>query len=642
MATKSMMEIMEASTKAVNKQLTAQANTNKANDISTIGAVSLVAGFRSEFLYKPNDVMENLYNNRETFTNNPAVNVTPPQFGVLGHIDPSRVFLFDAIKSISNLREQLVGVGNIANKVDDLFSEIKEKNKNEALGIFDDQLDPLRWRNYNKTNALLFSIDYEFEVMEGTQKKIEKRSKITKLENLDDDSNHISSVYSTALFSTANSYKKEIREIDQLHNQLMNLQNQLSHALIRKKNQLVKLDAEIPVLQRNLANLNQERIKAQGEYQMVLALVAEDWQRVNQEYARRERILTNHSGLYFVRVMETPYARTSLVDRDLRYGRIEDLVPATAISQDELPEDLEDYIETIVDIPIANWKNFNGSWNYLPSRNTIIKLMEQRKLRLTYLSQKTRKASSSKFVPMLQIHQAILQDYARFEFLHEASLQAFYQRAVNVISLEDLLTGTPHQLRTKAQNFRNQLDQATHALLTKLHNIKPGIRLEWATRAELDQLDLRDPYSWPGLKDEQQEDIGNVRSMIELINWWWRQLNDNASSASVTAVRNLLRAALMVAVGDDPKEMIHGYLQVIPGQFRAGDLLRAKLNRHAPIGTFLQLVNGNNQLIGKLRVEDADENGTVVSVAQVLHQEKIESTSQFSVIGIKTTGRSFV
>lgn len=640
MATKNIMGTMETSIKGSNQQLMINATPDNTNLIA--GHINLSVEAARELLYKPNDVIENLYNNRETFINNPAISVTPPQFGVLGHIDPSRMFLLDAIKSITDLRTQLIGNGNIVDKANKLFTQVKSENKNKGLGIADNELNPEYWEKYNKTADAIFSVDYDVEVIEGTQKKIESRSKITKLENLDIDSSKVSSVYSTALFSTANNFKKEIREIDQLHNQLMTLQNQLSHALIRKKNQLTKIDAEIPVLQRNLANLNQQRIKAYAEYQMVLGLVAEDWVRVNQEYARRERILTNHSGLYFVRVMESPFNRTSLVDRSLRYGSIEDLVPATAISQDELPEDIEDYIETIIDIPISNWKQFNDSWNYLPARNTVNKLMEQRRLRLTYLSQKTRKASSSKFVSMLQTHQSILQDYARFDFIQEFSLQAFYRKAAEVISLEDLLTGTPHQLRGKAQAFRNQLDQAIHSLLAKLQNIKPSVRLEWATAAELDQLDLRNPQSWPNQQQEQQEDIGNLRSMIELVNWWWRQLNDNATSASVTAVRNLLRAALMVSVGDDPKEMIHGYLQVIPGQFRTGDLLRAKLNRHAPIGTFLQLVNETNQLIGKLRVEDADENGTVVSVAQILQQEMIRTTSQFSVIGIKTTGRSFV
>lgn len=739
MADKKVMGIMEMAVSASNQNMLIKATESSTNMLMAGQINVMAAGIKNELLYKPNDVIENLYNNRETILNNPATNITPPQFGILGHLDPSRIFLQDAIKAITDLREQLVGNDRIANKVHKLFSEIKAINKSEDLGIPDDQLDVDFWGNYNKTKDAIFSIEYDVSEkfdstiyfdsekfldknretltghveflktnshtvtleayaygstsavnlaksdqqanaisqylvsqgiaasriikramgdpddgdknrvillfaagVENNLRRNIKRSGITTMNRLDMDIGKVSSVYSTALFATANNYKKEIREIDQLQNQLMTLQNQLSHALVRKRNLLVKLDAEIPVLQRSLANLNQERIKALAEYQMVLSLVAEDWQKVAQEYARREKILTNHNGLYFVRAQETPFNRTSLVDRQLRYGRIEDLVPATAIHQDELPEDIEDYIEAIVDIPIANWRVFNDSWSSLPSRNTIIKLMEQRKLRLTYLSQKKRKASSSKFVSTLKSHQSILQDYARFEFVQEASLQAFYRRAVSVISLEDLLTGSPHQLRSQAQAFRNQLDQATHALLAKLQNIKPATRMAWATAAELDQLNLRNPNTWPGLKEEQEDDINNLRSLIELVNWWWRQLNDNASSASVTAISNLLRAVMMVSVGDDPKEMIHGYLQVIPGKFKAGDLLRATLNRHVPLGTFLQLVNERNELIGKLRVEDADENGSVVSIAQVLREETITTASQFSVVGIKTSGRSFV
>ena len=697
---------------------------------------------KSSSLITSNMAVDALFNNREAVVNNPTTSITPPQFGVLGHIDPTRVFLLDAMQAITELRSQLNGEGNLAKKIDELLSEILTKNTDHQLGISAIHLEN-RWKTFDSSNVRLFDLNYEYAedtydtlyfktgeenipdsykldlnshlsfilnsnhtvtldafafggtsavnlarsdrlarqveqylVSQGvassriiktakgspdnsvdkndrvvilypnniknTLKKVISRNNISNIHDLDRDIGKVASVYSTALFTTANNYKKEIKEVDGLHNQLMLIHKQLSAALAGKNKKLEKIKSEIPVMQRSLENLNQQRLKTLAEYKMVVSLVAEDWLRVSTEYSKRERILTNNSGLYFVRAQETPFTKPSPVDKSLRYGRIEDLVPATAISQDELPEEIEDYIETIVDIPIANWKQFNDSWNYLPSRNTIIKLMEQRKLRLTYLSQKTRKASSSKFVPMLQVHQSILQDYARFEFLQEASLQAFYRRAVEVISLEDLLTGTPHQLRGKAQAFRNQLDQATHALLAKLQNIKPGIRLEWATQAELDQLDLRNPYSWPGLKDEQQEDIGNVRSMIELVNWWWRQLNDNASSSSVTAVRNLLRAALMVSVGDDPKEMIHGYLQVIPSIFKAGDVLRAKLNRHAPIGTLLQLVNENNQLIGKLRIEDADENGSLVSITQILGNTSTTGMSQFSVIGIKTTGRSFV
>lgn len=717
-------------------------NLSLAMDMAEKPAINIMSDARAASLITSSSIVDALFNNREQLVNNPGVTITPPQFGVLGHLDPTRVFLQDAMQAITELRSQLNGESGLAKKIDELLTEITNKNTEHQLGVTENHLEN-RWKGFNSAGRHIFELNYQFaedsseiiyfqageeklseankidlqahasflantthlvtldayafgssasvnlsksnrlaaqleqyliaagiassrivKVAKGgpdneidkndrvvivypngiknTTKKLISRADIRSIGDLDKDFGNVASVYSTALFTTANNYKKEIKEVDVLHNQLMLIHKQLSAALATKRNKLEKINSEIPLMQRNLESLNQQRLKALAEYQMVLSLVAEDWARVEAEYKKRERILTNHSGLYFVRAQETPFTRPSPVDKSLRYGRIEDLVPATAISQEELPEEIEDYIETIVDIPIANWKQFNDSWNYLPSRNTIIKLMEQRKLRLTYLSQKTRKASSSKFVPMLQVHQSILQDFARFEFLQEASLQAFYRRAVEVISLEDLLTGTPHQLRGKAQAFRNQLDQATHALLAKLQNIKPGIRLEWATQAELDQLDLKNPYSWPGLKDEQQEDIGNVRSMIELVNWWWRQLNENASSASVTSVGNLLRAALMVSVGDDPKEMIHGFLQVIPASFKTGDVLRAKLNRHAPIGTLLQLVNENNQLIGKLRIEDADENGSLVSVTQILGSQLTNGSAQFSVVGIKTTGRSFV
>lgn len=612
-----------------NVALALDGNERKKNEVDVINFNPSVAVEQAHIFSEISKVDINAkFNFAETLMANQIKDFVPEKFGVLEHIDLNRGFLKDAIDGILDLRGQLFaestnGVKSLRNRMDDLLRYAKALNIDVSQYNFNfiDELD--------KDDRVVAKVD-DIVITKGIAiDKIDAKTNAAEL-------------YPTALFSAGNALRSDVRLIDQIHVLLMRLVKDINSTLTKKRNELSKLDEEIPIEQRNLANLNQERIKAYAEYQMVLSLVAEDWNRVEQEYRKRERILTNNSGLYFVRAQETPFTKPSPVDKSLRYGRIEDLVPATAISQDELPEEIEDYIETIVDIPIANWKPFNESWNYLPSRNTIIKLMEQRKLRLTYLSQKMRKASSSKFVPMLQIHQSILQDYARFEFLQEASLQAFYRRAVEVISLEDLLTGTPHQLRGKAQAFRNQLDQATHALLAKLQNIKPGIRLEWATQAELDQLDLRNPYSWPGLKDEQQEDIGNVRSMIELVNWWWRQLNDNASSSSVTAVRNLLRAALMVSVGDDPKEMIHGYLQVIPSIFKAGDVLRARLNRHAPIGTLLQLVNENNQLVGKLRIEDADENGSLVSITQILGNTSTTGMSQFSVIGIKTTGRSFV
>lgn len=587
--------------------------------------------------------VQDIFNKNETLPIKEIEKIVPDKFGVLGHIDPSRQLLVDALAGIASLRDQLKDTGNNAENEADtviakarkLIAEIGQRNDVEGLGI-----QPNYWGSFNKINVPLATVTYQ----DADKKPIDiplsriadiplELDKNTKVQN--------ASLYSAALFSVGNNMRNDLREVDSLHGMLMRLQENLSRALAAKKNKLTKLDQEIPERQRELANLDQARLKALGESKMVAALVEENWRKVEAFYQKREKILTNHRGIYFARASETPVGKSTLLDVDLRYGKLEDLVPGTAISHLELPDDIEPYIETIADMPIVNWKFFNPYWNQLPARWTVLKWLDNRRLRLGYLVRQPRRVAN-KFNGLMQSHQSILQDYARFNIVGDNSLQAFYREAVKIISLEDLLTGTPHQLRGRAQHFRNQLDQATHLLLSSLQSVTPSVRLDWATAAELDQLDLRQPNSWPGMQQAKFNDLSEMRTLVELVNWWWRQLNDNASSAAVTALRNLLRAALMVAVGDDPKEMLHGYLQTIPVQFRAGELLRATLNRHAAIGTELQLVNERDQVVGKLHVEDADERGAVLRIAQLYNNEKPSPAAQFSLVGIKPAVRSVV
>lgn len=579
--------------------------------------------------------IQEIFNKNETLAFKDVDKLTPAKFGVLGHIDPSRNMLVDALASIKSLRDQLKGNASFIAKAKTLFADIAQRNDVEGLGI-----DVTFWDKFNAQSQDLAVIKYPINA--SSEETINLQSVLDIPKKLDGNSTmQASSLYSAGLFSAGNTVRADIRDIDSLHGVLMRLQSNLNRALTAKKNALVKLDQEIPERQRELANLDQARLKALGESKMVAALVEENWRKVEADYQRREKILTNHRGIYFVRASETPVGKSTLLDVDLRYGRLEDLVPGTAISHLELPDDVEPYIETIADMPIANWTFFNPYWNQLPARLTLLKWMDNRRLRLGYLARLPRQVAS-KFNGLMQSHQAILQDYARFTLVGDNSLQAFYREAVQIISLEDLLTGTPHQLRGRAQHFRNQLDQATHLLLSSLQSVTPSLRLDWATAAELDQLDLRQPNRWPGMQQAKLSDLSEMRTLVELVSWWWRQLNDNASSAAVTALRNLLRAALMVSVGDDPKEMLHGYLQAIPVRFRAGELVRATLNRHAAIGTELQLVNERDQLVGKLHVEDADERGAVLRIAQVYHTEVIKADAQFALVGVKPAVRSFV
>ena len=579
--------------------------------------------------------IQEIFNKNETLAFKDVDKLTPAKFGVLGHIDPSRNMLVDSLASIKSLRDQLKGNASFIAKAKSLFADIAKRNDVEDLGV-----DVNFWDKFTNNNQNLAVIKYP--TSSDSEETINLQSVLDIPKKLDINTvMQASSLYSAGLFSAGNTIRADIRDIDSLHGTLMRLQSNLNRALTAKKNALTKLDQEIPERQRELANLDQARLKALGESKMVAALVEENWRNVEAEYLRREKILTNNRGIYFARASETPVGKSTLLDVDLRYGKLEDLVPGTAISHLELPDEIEPYIETIADMPLANWKLFNPYWNQLPARLTVLKWLDNRRLRLGYLTRQPRQITS-KFNGLMQSHQAILQDYARFNIAGDNSLQAFYREAVQIISLEDLLTGTPHQLRGRAQYFRNQLDQATHLLLSSLQSVTPGLRLDWATAAELDQLDLRQPNTWPGMQQAKLNDLSEIRTLVELISWWWRQLNDNATSAAVAAVRNLLRAALMVAVGDDPKEMLHGYLQAIPAQFRAGELVRATLNRHAALGAELQLVNERDQLVGKLLVEDADERGAILRIAQVYISERPNPGSQFALVGTKPALRSFV
>jgi len=603
-----------------------------------------------ETLLSFNPKIQEAFNRNEVLLDRDLASVTPDKFGVLGHIDPTRNALTDALSAIETLRKKLSEEGSVVNEIKKLFEEIVSEDyidqsikSGQNSDYWNDikSLDEVKKDGEEVKYKPRVLVKVPFMEPSATDFEFVEIYTIADISKLDAKTNN-SRFYSSGLFTVGNEFRTEIRKIDGLHHALMNLQSQLARSLARKKNELIRLDNEIPLQQRKLANLNQSRLQSLAEYKMVLGLVEENWIKVERDYLKREKILTNHRGIYYARVNETPWAQSSLTDMPLRFGKLEDLVPGIALSHDELPDDIEPYIEAILDMPISNWKLFNGKWNLLPSRNTTLNLMASRKLRLQYKTQQSRTASSSKFLQTMQTHQAIMQDYLNFSLVAESSLQAFYKRAADIISLEDLLTGTPHQLRGIAQELRNKLDQATHSVLSILQSIKPSIRLDWATAAELDQLDIKNPQSWPGMSQAAYEDINSIRTLIELINWWWRQLNENATNAGITAIRNLLRAALMVAVGDDPKEMIHGQLQIIPNIFNVGDFLRANLNRQAPIGTILHLVNEKDELVGKLRVEDADENGSVVSIAQMFQVETKTAGSQYSVIGIKNTVRSFV
>ncbi len=96
----------------------------------------------------------------------------------------------------------------------------------------------------------------------------------------------------------------------------------------------------------------------------------------------------------------------------------------------------------------------------------------------------------------------------------------------------------------------------------------------------------------------------------------------------------------MIAASDDPEQILHGTLQTLPGIFRPGEILRLNLNREAAPGTQLQLLDAQRQVVGMMRVDDHDQNGTVATLMQIY--QPINVREGLSVSGKVALGRAVV
>ncbi len=146
------------------------------------------------------------------------------------------------------------------------------------------------------------------------------------------------------------------------------------------------------------------------------------------------------------------------------------------------------------------------------------------------------------------------------------------------------------------------------------------------------------PERWPGLAEAEERDFNGVRTLVELVAWWFRQLDADASAAARGAMRNLVRACLLLAASDDPQQLVQGRLQTLPGRFRLGEALRLRLDREAAPGTLLQLFDDDQRVIATLRVNDHDDQGTVASVASILDPELERNPGAVLATGLRISG----
>jgi hypothetical protein len=100
-----------------------------------------------------------------------------------------------------------------------------------------------------------------------------------------------------------------------------------------------------------------------------------------------------------------------------------------------------------------------------------------------------------------------------------------------------------------------------------------------------------------------------------------------------SAVQLLLRACLVDVAHGEASEMLTGRITVASARLATGITLRAELSREVRPGTRLHLLDESRRVVGIVRVDDQDEQGTVVRVIE--RQLELVPTTAFTLAAIR-------
>lgn len=468
--------------------------------------------------------------------------------------------------------------------------------------------------------------------------------KLEELRGDNDPNNPSDGVLHTRLFEVGRIALEDSRTAQRVRHGLVRLRRARQRDLERRKRRLATLQREIVEKRRELDALNNTRLETLGDAQAAQALANENWVAVEAEYAERQRILEDNEGLYYARVRETPVTVTLPDPLALRPQIDGELVPGCSGREGEdLPDELDAFFEVILEIPMDDWAALRGRAHQLPPRRRLDSIAERRRGRMSYRAKAAQEFqvtyAAVRLSALYYQAQAAIADISSRTIARPGNLSGYQKESAKVLSLEDLVTGPRGILRRDAEQLREHLEQAVLCLQDRVQAIPAGIRLLWAEAAEDDTLAADRPELWPGLSLAGDEAFNDLRSLFELVEWWFGRLHKRAGSASVSAMKSMVRAVLMLSAGDDPHDILHGAVTVAPGRLLPGVVITLELNREATPGAILQLISPQNAVVGLVRVDDQDDSGTYASVTRVLQDDAVPDT-RYTVVG-KRSGKAW-
>ncbi|BAL26837.1 hypothetical protein [Azoarcus sp. KH32C] len=530
--------------------------------------------------------------------------------GMLSHVDVIRDSFLNVRRDLLDLRDKANARQNQAksliDRVCDFLDDYLKPEELRRLGAIDDVMQAPAFRLFvapdlHNADGLLLRPRLDLAIPRPG----------------DDAGDGLKHNDESALFSAGKVVADDIRKIEALRGALTTLRRRHQQALNDLRARLAALEADIPAGIRELDVRERARVEALDDYAVAQRLLAEHWREIEAAYAERKRVIESHRGLFYVKVRETPLGRTLPDPLDLRPASPDDLVPGCANRETSLPAALAPFIEAVYDIPAGDWATLRPLGHLLPGRAILAGLVDTRRQKLALRLNRSPTADTPVLASLIQQNHALVRDLAARPF-NASALSELQRQGSAILALDDLLAIPSPLLRDPARALHQRLDAAAGCILARLRTIAPSIRLQWSAAAEANRLAVETPEGWPGLADAEERDFNGIRTLVELVAWWFRQIDTDASAGSRTAMRNLVRACLLLAASDDPQQLVQGRLQTIPGRFRLGDALRLTLNREAAPGTLLQLFDDSQRVIATLRVDDHDDQGTVASVASIL------------------------
>lgn len=441
-----------------------------------------------------------------------------------------------------------------------------------------------------------------------------------------------------ALFKAGQLLVKQIAFVEARYGRIEALLEGKLRKGIRLEANIDKLAALIEKATKDLQSLDKRRVERLGDYGVAQRLVEEDWQSVFEAGQARAAILTRGlRGLYYIRVQEAPLSLPLADPLPLRHHAPGDIVPGCDTDEDaELPEELEAFFETVLEVPVSDWPAL--ATRTLPGTDKLRQLLQRRELRLQ--ASRVDRRLESRGLEKIELMAVSQQSLSLSQVFAQKrlpswnnSLSRFQRESADVLSLEDVLGGTQGALRRRAQQLRDRLEQCLCCMLQRLDSLPPSLRLQWSELAQEDDLKVEWLNQWPGLERAEREDFNVTRTLAELVQWWFRQIDDEASAAGRSAMRNMIRAILIHSALGDPADSIKGTVAVPPRMLAVGEALRLKLDRQLSPGATLQLLDVQQRSVALLSIEDHDGGGTTAKISKVQRQASVDT--RYTVVSSK-------